>query len=101
MADRLDAIELRSWIRDDSGAGWTAYQEGAFDRIRPLGDLIEGAPDAGAGRLGDAVVMFCGTLPVLSGGIRPARYMRMEMRDPQSGDAIALEYAVNALEIVS
>lgn len=100
LADRIDAIEMRSWIRDDE-AGWTDYQQGTLSAIRALRDLVRAAPGATGDRLGGGTVMMCGTLPVLRGGIRPARHMRLEMRDPaRATTSISLEYAVHALPVV-
>lgn len=100
IADRLDTIELRSSIREDGGGGWTAYQEGTLAAIRPLRELVRGAPGADGERLGEGSVMMCGTLPVLSGGIRPARQMRLELSDPATAAVISLEYTARALEEV-
>lgn len=100
VADRLDTLELRSWIRDDDGAEWQLYQEGTLAAIRPLAELVQGAPGAEGDRLGQGAVMMCGTLPVVSGGIRPAWHMRLELRDPAADAALSLEYAVRVLEAV-
>ncbi len=92
VADRLDALELRSWI--DEGDGWVLYQEGTLAAIRPLPELIAGAA------LSDGGAMMCGTLPAI-GGVRPASTFYAELKDPQTGDAITLEYAVQTLPVVA
>lgn len=100
VAHRLDTLELRSWIRGDRSADWQPYQEGTLAAIRPLRELVEAAPGAEGGRLGQGAAMMCGTLPVVSGGIRPARHMRLELRDPAADAVLSLEYAVRVLEAV-
>jgi hypothetical protein len=102
VADHLERIELRSWIEEAEGAGWIAYQEGTIAGIRPFAELLAGAPvAAGKGRLAAGSLMLCGTFPVLSGGVRPARAFRMEMRDPVLDRSIACSYRTEVLPNVS
>lgn len=101
VAEHLDAIELRSWIRDDAGADWTPYQDGTLGKIAPLGQLVERSPAAQpGGRLRPGTAMMCGTFGAL-GGVRPARHLRMEMRDPVMDRTIAHEYETVALPVVA
>lgn len=90
LEGRLDALELRSWVRE--GGGWALYQDGTLAAIRPLAELLAAAP------LGEGEAMLCGTLPAI-GGVRPSPAWRMELRDPASGCALALEYAVRPLPV--
>ena len=102
VADRLDALELRSWI--DEGDGWTPYQEGTLGTIRPLEELLLGAGDAlgpGGRDAGAAAgAMLCGTLPAI-GGVRPAGAFRMALHDPTRDRTIEHEYRVHALPVVA
>lgn len=90
LEGRLDALELRSWIRE--GGGWAPYQEGTLEAIRPLAALLAAAP------LGEGEAMLCGTLPAI-GGVRASPAFRMELRDPQADRVLAHEYAVNVLPV--
>ncbi|HRP78699.1 MAG TPA: DUF2848 domain-containing protein [Aquamicrobium sp.] len=102
VAGHLDEIRLRSFIRDDESAEWVPYQDGTLASIRPLADLVAGAPLArGPARLAQGTAMMCGTFTVLSGGVRPARYFRMEMEDAKLGRAIAHSYEMKTLPVVS
>ena len=92
VADRLDSIELRSWIREDGD--WVLYQDGTLAKMLPLDQLI-----AGAG-LGEGAAMLCGTLPAI-GGVRPSPGVRAVMRDPANGREIHLEYEARELPVVS
>ena len=100
VEDHLDALELRSWIRGTADGEWTLYQEGALAGIRPLPDLIARSPAGEDGRLQAGTVMLCGTLGA-KGGIRPARFFRMELRDPVRGRAIEHAYETVDLPVVS
>ena len=100
VAGHLDDIEIRSFIEENGE--WVAYQRGTLASIRPLAELVAGAPGAsGHGRLGAGTAMMCGTFPVLSGGVRPARKFRMEMEDPRLGRRIEHTYEMKPLPVVS
>ncbi|MEN3792436.1 DUF2848 domain-containing protein [Fulvimarina sp. MAC3] len=102
VKDHLDEIELRSFIRDDTSADWVTYQDGTVAKIRPLAELIETCPlSAGNGRLEAGTAMMCGTLGVLSGGVRPARFFRMEMHDPVLDRTIEYRYETEYLPIIA
>lgn len=97
ITDRLDGIELRSWIEEDGD--WVAYQDGTLAAMRPLAELMRGAElDSLAGR---GVAMLCGTLGVMSGGVRPARAFRMAMHDPVLDRTIAHRYLIRELPVIA
>ncbi|QIE56768.1 DUF2848 domain-containing protein [Pikeienuella piscinae] len=101
VRDHLDALELRAWIRSAPEEDWVLYQEGTLADIRPLPELITGSPAAkGAGRLEPGAAMMCGTVPAL-GGVRPARFFRMELRDPVLGRSIEHAYETLTLPIIA
>ena len=100
VADHLDEIQIRSFIEENGE--WVAYQSGTLASIRPLADLAAGSPHAeGANRLAAGTAMMCGTFPVLSGGVRPARKFRMEMEDPKLGRRIEHSYEMKPLPVIS
>jgi hypothetical protein len=98
----LDDIRIRSFVRDDATAGWTPYQDGKLASIRPLGELVASSPAAsGALRLQAGTAMMCGTFAVLSGGVRPSRFFRMEMVDERLGRTIEHCYEMTPLPVIS
>jgi hypothetical protein len=98
VADRLDSLELASWI--DEGLGWTPYQQGNFEAIRPLAELVAASPFGRGRRLEAGTLMMCGTLGA-KGGVRPARHFRMELRDPATGRTITHQYEVTPLPVIA
>jgi hypothetical protein len=90
LADRLDTLELRSWIEE--AGGWVLYQEGTLAAIRPLPDLLAAAP------LAEGEAMLCGTLPAL-GGVRPGPRWRMALHDPARSRTLTLDYTVDPLPV--
>ncbi|MEM6487900.1 MAG: DUF2848 family protein [Pseudomonadota bacterium] len=99
LAERLDDLRLTAEISAD-GAAWTPYQDGTLAAIRPLASLVDGAPEAAAGRLGAGSVMFCGTIAAI-GGIRPTLWFRAALSDPASGATIRLAYRTRVLPLVA
>ncbi len=97
VADRLEEIELESWIEEDGA--WVPYQSGTIAAIRPLADLIEGSRISELSKDGP-VAMLCGTFGA-KGGVRPAAKFRMEMRDPKTGRSITHEYETRTLPEVA
>jgi len=99
VAGHLDDIRIRSFIRE--GGAWVPYQEGKIGSIRPLMDLVAGSPMSHGGtRLQAGTAMMCGTFAVLSGGVRPARFFRMEMHDPVLDRTLVHEYETASLPAV-
>ncbi|MDX1607214.1 MAG: DUF2848 domain-containing protein [Candidatus Competibacterales bacterium] len=101
VAGHLDRLELRAWIRQPD-SDWTPYQSGTLAALRPLAELIRGAPPGAHApqRLAPGCVMLCGTLPVLDGSIRPAAAFRMALTDPLLGREIRHEYRIETLPAV-
>ena len=101
LRDHLDEIGLRSWVWDDQGADWVPYQDGTLADIQPLADLVARSPTArGGGRLEAGTLMMCGMLSA-KGGVRPARFFRMEISDPVLGRSIAHAYEAVFLPVVT
>ena len=100
VRDHLDQIELSSWIREGGRDDWRPYQQGTLGAIRPLGDLIDGSGIA-ALAAGGAAAMLCGTLGVMSGGVRHARAFRMALQDPLLGRSITHAYSIVELPVVA
>lgn len=100
VADRLDSLGLRSWIREseNTNAEWTLYQEGTLSAIRPLAALLDASP-IGKCPPNDVSAMLCGTLPAI-GGVRPGHAFRYELHDPFNGRTLEHEYAVRKLPII-
>lgn len=102
VAEHLDSIRIRSFVRDAESEDWQPYQEGTLAMILPLAELADAAPDSpGGGRLGTGAAMMCGTFPVLGGGVRPARYFRMEMIDDVLSRRIEHAYEMVPLPVVA
>lgn len=97
VAGHLDDIRIRSFVRDDEGQAWQPYQDGTLAMMLPLAELADAAP----GGLRPGTAMMCGTFPVLGGGVRPARFFRMEMIDDARSRRMEHSYETVALPVVA
>lgn len=118
LSERLDSLELRSWVpaenskdfaavsendrgRQPDSIDWQPYQEGCLAHLRPLRELLAGSPlsdPSGQGSSATAA-MLCGTLPAI-GGVRPASAFRIELHDPASGRSLRHAYAIRTLPVI-
>lgn len=97
VADRLDDIQLESWIEEDGE--WVLYQQGTLASISPLADLLAGAALEDLAADGGAAMM-CGTFGA-KGGVRPAARFRMRMTDPKTGRQISHDYTTETLPVIA
>lgn len=97
VADRLEEIQLESWIEE--GGQWVLYQQGTLAAIRPLADLLAGSRLEDLAAQG-AAAMMCGTFGA-KGGVRAAGRFRMRMTDPALGRQISHEYATRTLPVIA
>lgn len=99
LMERLDGLSLASFVQEEADSPFVPYQAGTLAAIRPLVALIAGSPVAIDGRLPANTAMLCGTLPVLSGGVRPAHAIRVEIGDGER--RLTHAYATRALPVVA
>ena len=92
MSPRWNALRFTSEIEEDGA--WTPYQAGRLDALLPLDALLAAAEPA------EGIVAFLGTLPA-SGGVRPARAMRLALEDEATGQKITFEYGVDVLPVIA
>jgi hypothetical protein len=88
VKDHWDDLALRSWVNDS-----TLYQQGTAGRILALGEF----PLAQLRPPGRDLVLFLGTLPLLTGGFVMGGRFKGEIADPILGRSIELSYAVKLL----
>jgi hypothetical protein len=87
---------LRSHVVEDGAR--KLYQEGAVAAMLSPQELI-GRWQAGATRLPENTLMFCGTLAA-KGGVRPTGRFEFELEDPVLGRIISHAYSVRTLPIL-
>lgn len=89
VAPHWDRLEIASY--DCTGGQDVLYQVGALAQLLTPEAVIEKG-----GLVTDGLVLFCGTLPLVSGQMRYAERFRMELRDPVLKRSIVHDYFVRA-----
>ena len=97
VARRWDQLILRSFRESDGSM--SLYQEGPLSAILHPDELIERYGRGGYGRLETGSVMFCGTVPTLTGVAR-ADALTVELHDPATGSVLRHRYCVQELPVV-
>lgn len=95
VADHWDELVLRSWVRDDGEI--VRYQEGPLVRLMTPHDILDYL--RGHVRVPAApMVIFSGTLPLLTEGFRSTASFAVELADPRRNRSLRCEYAVRVLD---
>jgi hypothetical protein len=96
VAPHWDRLMLRSHVVENGAR--KLYQEGAVAAMLSPQELIARYL-AGATRLPENTLMFCGTLAA-QGGVRPTARFEFELEDPVLGRVISHAYSVRTLPIL-
>lgn len=106
VADRIDGLTLRAWVRDDGdgdGGGSDGDRDAApggeqLIQDGTAADLLDPAHWAevlrGRGELEPGTVLISGTIPMLPGVDQFAAHWRVRLGDPATGHEIELAYRV-------
>lgn len=94
VADRLDAITLRAWVRHGD-AEWELVQDATLDALLPPSYWVDVL--AQRGWLLPGTVVLSGTVAMVAGVDQFADDWRVELHDPATGDSLELGYAVDRL----
>jgi Protein of unknown function (DUF2848) len=93
VCERWDELEIRSRYADERGR-LTLYQEGRLDAMLPLPEILA-ALEAALGIAAEpGLVVFLGTLPLLTGGFAYGPAFDMEMFDPTLGRSLRWRYDI-------
>jgi len=91
-----DHLVLQSWIRS-AGGEEALYQQGTLGSILPPGKLLELVNSRLTDPVREGLVIFSGTLPLLSGHIRAADEFRAELCNPHTGHRLSCSYRCDIL----
>lgn len=93
-----DELSLSSW----TGRGDRAqlYQNGKVSGLLHPEALLR-AYGLDHPRLAAGQLMFCGTLPLLDGEVRPTDHLRLALHDPVNGRTLEHQYQIDGLPVVA
>ena len=99
VIERIDQLELRSWITNPSDGDQMLYQTGSLVQIKPLLELLQIADTENAINPKKPFLMFCGTIPVQNELVF-ARHFHFGIFDDVANQSIEHSYTITPLEIV-
>ncbi|MDI6754985.1 MAG: DUF2848 family protein [Thermodesulfobacteriota bacterium] len=92
-----DTMILRSWVKNERGEK-VLYQEAPLSALMSPEDLMKFVQNSlDDGNL-DGVVIFSGTIPILTEKIHYSGYFEVELDDPATARRIQCAYAVKVLD---
>jgi hypothetical protein len=98
VRDSWDDLRLRSWVRTGESDEEILYQEASLGTIISAPDLIALIRSRLRGNSADGLVLFSGTVPVLTSEMVYGNYFRSELTDPQTGASLVCEYHVRPMD---
>jgi hypothetical protein len=94
ISGRWEDIELRSWVTVDGQE--RPYQVGSLGSLLDPEELLGVVEDRGYA--GPNMALFCGTLPILDGGLAFGEAFRAELLNGITGERLRLEYRIQRLK---
>lgn len=95
VADHLDAIRLRAWVRHGGGAGEVLVQDATLEALLPPKYWLDVLRERGW--LLPGTVLLSGTVAMIPGVDQFADGWRVELSDPVRGRTLRLGYTVDRL----
>lgn len=93
VRERWDALEIRGGAVDERGRV-VPYQEGRLDAIQPLSEVLEAMRALLGIEPEPGLVVFLGTLPLLTGAFLYGPAFEMELYDPVLGRSLRWRYDI-------
>lgn len=101
VKDKWDSLILQSWVKQNDEDKETLYQKDCLQAIMAPQDLIAFIKDnVGDGDL-RGLVIYSGTIPVLTPGIIYSHYFRSELIDPHLKQELKCGYRITKLDYLA
>ena len=95
-----DELQLESWVRQSGSDAEILYQSASLASIISAGEILDLVRSRLAGGLTDGLVIYSGTVPILSEQMIYGNHFRCELRDPAAGRSLRCEYEIQVLDYV-
>jgi hypothetical protein len=93
-----DDLVIQSWTKPAEGEEWVLYQRASLSIIISPKDLIDLVKSRLKDTQYDGLVIFSGTVPVLTGEMIYGRAFRAELVDSRMGRSLSCEYEIIRLD---
>lgn len=98
VQDYWDELTLRSWVNTRGSDEEILYQEALLGTIISAPELIERVRAGLRDSSSEGLVIFSGTVPVLTDEMVCGDYFRSELSDPRTGASLTCEYHVQPMD---
>jgi hypothetical protein len=98
IKDHWDDLILQSWVRPQEGADEVLYQKALLRTIMTPKELIDLIHSRSSDRLTEGLVIFSGTVPILTHEMIYGVSFRCELSDPKMNRKLSCEYKINRLK---
>jgi len=95
-----DELLIQSWVRPKGAAEEVLYQKAPLATILSAEKLMSLLESKLAGSAKDGLVIFSGTVPILTGEVICGDTFRCELRNPKTGGSLHCEYDVSVLNFL-
>jgi hypothetical protein len=101
VADAWDGLILQSWVTPTPGAAELPYQRAPLATLLPPVAVLDLVRRRTTGAVDGQLVVYGGTIPLLTGAPVYGSGFRCELLDSRSGRALRCAYAIRRLAYVS
>ncbi len=98
IRDAWDDLILQSWVKTGASGEEILYQEAPLGTIISAGDLISLVHSRLRDGSAEGLVIFSGTVPILTGDMVYGNYFRSALTDPRTGASLTCEYRVEPMD---
>jgi hypothetical protein len=95
-----DELLIQSWVRPDGTDEEVLYQKAPLASILSAEKIMSLVESKLAGSTKDGLVIFSGTVPILTGEVIFGDTFRCELRNPKTGGFLHCEYDVSVLDFL-
>jgi hypothetical protein len=93
-----DELLIQSWVRPDGTDEDVLYQKAPLATILSAEKIMELVESKLVDRAKEGLVIFSGTVPILTGEVVCGDHFRCELRNPRTGGFLRCEYDVTVLD---
>ncbi len=98
IVDHWDDLELRSWMKFNGSSEEILYQDAKLGTIISAKDLVDLVASRMKDTSLDGMVIFSGTIPIVTEKMAFGNYFRCELTDPIKDRVLICEYNIERLE---
>lgn len=100
VKERWDTLSIKSWVKTDDSDQMILYQDALLGSIISADDLIDLIKSKLKDSQTEGLIIFSGTVPVVTEKMIYSNYFKCEIADRETGRSLVCEYEVEKLEFL-